>query len=247
MELPQQEKPGFMSKLKSKFQKSSKPDEPPPLEFPKPETPRPLDVSQNESYSSQAALHESGVGGRSQLNVTARRIRDTAVLYLSPAPAPPRTVNQYGEPMAILNPAPPKSICRFSNFLNLILILGLITGIILAACSGINEVAAVIGPCFIVLSIFAMCGKVYFTFLFEEDPIPTFTKYADKLDKKLDTVDWKLPQIRGLTRHPPASSSSAPPPPPSWTTSYPPPPASSSSYGYGAQGGRDSSLDYSLE
>ena len=215
MELPPATKPSFISRIKSRFQKSS--GDQTDLATLDSSHQHSNNASHNTTFASQT-LQE---GGAKSLNVTAKKIYATAAYYLSPAPAPPRTVNQYGEPMAILNPEPPKSPCRFSMFLNLVLLLGLISGIVLTACSGINETAAIIGPCFIVLSMFAICGKAYLTMVFNEDPLPLVSKYTNKLDKQMDKIQ------------PPAflhRKSSNVKPPPTWSSLSPTPAVDSQPY-----------------
>ena len=79
---------------------------------------------------------------------------------------------EQSEPVAELVEPESKSCCRMSTVLTVLLLLGLLMGIIMLACGSLGEGLRVLGSCFLVLSIFALCGKAFFTLVYNDDPAP---------------------------------------------------------------------------
>ena len=95
---------------------------------------------------------------------------------------PPSQDHPY--PLKAATKAPKRrTLCRSSMVLNAILILGIVAGIILCACISVDSNLIYIGPVILGMSVFALCGKAFFTLFWEEDPIPQLNPYIARMEE----------------------------------------------------------------
>ena len=88
-----------------------------------------------------------------------------------------------------LNEQSPATLLTFGNFINVMLIVFIVVGIIMCACIGVNYSLYYLGPAFIGLAFFALVGKIFFTNCFMDDhPLegkPEFVKQTAEMAEKI--------------------------------------------------------------